>query len=117
MSQVYINAGGTIVNASDVRPPADRVFREAWQVNDAPAIQVDMEKARLIWRDKIRLARKSALERLDAEYMKALERNEEPSGIIEQKQALRDAPADPAIDAADTPEALKLVSPADLVLT
>jgi len=48
--------------------------------------------------------------------MKALETGADTSAIVAQKQALRDAPADPAIDAATTPEQLKLVQPAGLTV-
>ena len=38
------------------------------------------------------------------------------AAIAAAKQALRNAPADPAIDAAQTPEELKLVQPAGLTV-
>ncbi len=47
-----------------------------------------MEKARDIWRDKIRLARKPILEQLDIEYMRLSEQNADTSVIIETKNKL-----------------------------
>jgi hypothetical protein len=70
-----------------------------------------MEKAKDIWRDKIRLARDPELAKLDAAFMKALETGADTTAIVAQKQALRDAPSDLAIDAATTPDELKAVQP------
>ncbi|WP_259781189.1 hypothetical protein [Aestuariispira ectoiniformans] len=114
MTKVYIKTPEATVNAADVSVPADRIFREAWIKPDQPVIDVDMAKARDIWRDKIRQVRTPALEGLDADFMKALESGADTSVIVSRKQALRDAPADPAIDAAATPEELKAVRPAGL---
>lgn len=77
-------------------------------------IQVNMTKAREIKRDMIRAERDPKLKELDIEFQKALETGADTSAIVAQKQALRDAPADPAIDAATTPEELKAVVPAAL---
>ena len=79
-------------------------------------ITVDMPKARDIWRDKIREERAPKLEQLDVDFMRAVEADDatEKAAIATKKQALRDATDDPAIEAATTPEALKLVRPAAL---
>jgi hypothetical protein len=49
---------------------------------------------------------------LDMAYLRADESKDEvaKATIAAEKQALRDAPADPAIDAAGTPEELKAVT-------
>ncbi len=77
-------------------------------------ITVDMTKAREIWRGVIRNARDPKLAALDIEFQRCLEYGEDTSPIVAQKGALRDAPQDPAIDAATTPEELKAVWPAVL---
>lgn len=79
-------------------------------------ITIDMPKARDIWKDKIREERKPKLEKLDVEFMRAVEADDtaKKSEIATKKQALRDATSDPAIEAAATPEALKQVWPAAL---
>lgn len=87
-----------------------------WGNPEAGVISVDMDKAKEIWREKIRMARTGKLEALDAQFMKALETGADTSAIVAEKQALRDAPADPAIDAATTPDELKLVQPAGLTV-
>jgi hypothetical protein len=117
MAKTLIKIGALTVDAADYETPTERTFREAWTFGgnaEAGIISVDMDKARDIWRDKIRKARAGKLEALDAEFMKALETGADTSAIVAEKQALRDAPSDPAIDAATTPDELKLVQPAGL---
>ena len=76
-------------------------------------ITVDMTKAKDIWRDKIREDRKPKLADLDVQYMRAVENDDatEKAAIATKKQSLRDATADSRIDAATTPDELKLVDP------
>lgn len=113
---VQIKIGGNLYDSSLYELPDERLFRNAWVADQAAGvISVDMVVARDLWRDRIRRARAPRLAELDAEFMKALETGASTTAIVAEKQALRDAPADPAIDAATTPEALKLVKPAGLV--
>jgi len=108
----YIKIGATSYNAADYELPAERTFRDGWEANaDTGVISVNMEKAKDIWRDKIRLARDPELAKLDAAFMKALETGADTTAIVAQKQALRDAPSHPDIDAATTPAELKAVQP------
>lgn len=102
--------GVQVIDASLV--PTDRTFRNAWKAGTG-CIEHDMAKCRELHRNKLREMRKPKLEALDVEYMKALEKNDQVAiaAIVAKKQALRDAPADPAIEAAATPETLKTVIP------
>ena len=86
--------------------PTDRSFREAWKQNNK-TIETDMAKAKEVHKNKIRVARELLLNNLDIEYIKALETGADASAIIAKKKALRDAPADSAIDAATDEAALK----------
>ena len=70
-------------------------------------INVNMDKARDIHRDKVRQARNPKLAAKDVEFQRALETGADTSAIVADKQALRDAPASAAIEAATTPEELK----------
>ena len=70
-------------------------------------INVNMTKARDIHRDKVRQARNPLLASKDVEFQRALETGADTAAIVAAKQALRDAPAAAAIDAATTPEELK----------
>ena len=68
---------------------------------------VDMAKAREIHKTNIRTARKSKLAELDVEFQKALETGASTSDIVAKKQALRDAPANSEIAAANDTDSLK----------
>ena len=70
-------------------------------------IKIDMAKAKEIHRKKIRIAREPKLQELDIEFQKAQETGASTTDIIAKKQALRDAPADSAIDAATDDAGLK----------
>lgn len=98
--------------------PTERTFRTAWVVNPEDAVvEVDMVVARDIWRDKIREARVAIFEELDVLFYKALEAASPTTDIVADKQTLRDAPADPAIDAAETVDTLTAVQPLETLLT
>ena len=68
---------------------------------------LNMPKARNIHREKIREARKPLLESLDVEFNRALETSADTASIVSRNQALRDAPADSAIESAADATALK----------
>lgn len=90
----------------------DRTFRQAWR--DEGTVRVNMPAAREIHRARIRAKRAKLFPELDAQVMRANEMGTDPSEAIAKKQRLRDLPADPAIDAAQTPEELKAAWPAIL---
>ena len=115
MTQSNFRINNKLYNSEQYEAPSDRTFRAAWRVApDEVVVTIDMEKARELWRDKIRLARIERFKELDADFMKALERGEDITLIAVQRQALRDAPSDPLIDLATTPDELKAVQPAGL---
>ncbi len=68
---------------------------------------IDMAKAKEIHKTKIRVARAEKFPALDAEFNKVLEASGDTTAIATKRQALRDAPADSAIDAASDTDALK----------
>jgi flagellar basal body rod protein FlgB len=63
---------------------------------------IDMAKAKEIHKNNIRAARTPKLAELDIEFQRALETSADTSAIVAKKKALRDAPANSAIDAAKT---------------
>ena len=73
----------------------------------ATIIKTDMAKAREIHKAKIRAARPEKFTELDIEFQRALETSAYASAIVTKKNALRDAPADSAIDAATDEAGLK----------
>jgi hypothetical protein len=68
-------------------------------------IQVNINKAKEITKDKLREERKPLLESLDVQFQRALETGADTSDIVAKKQALRDAPA--TVDSMTTVEELK----------
>ena len=70
-------------------------------------ITTDMAKAREVHKTRIRAARGSKLAELDVEFQKALETGASTTDIVAKKQALRDAPADSAIESATDEAGLK----------
>tara|TARA_R100001443_G_scaffold90844_2_gene97346 strand:- start:3 stop:269 length:267 start_codon:yes stop_codon:yes gene_type:complete len=73
----------------------------------ATIIKTDMAKAKEVHKAKIRGARIDKLAALDVEFQKALETSADTTSIVSKKKALRDAPANAAIDAAKTEAELK----------
>ena len=78
-------------------------------------ININMNKARDIHREKVRQARNPKLAAKDVEFQRALETGADTSAIVADKQALRDAPASAAIEAATTPDELKASWDAELL--
>ena len=78
-------------------------------------ININMTKARDIHRDKVRQARNPLLATKDVEFQRALETGADTAEIVAAKQALRDAPASAAIEAATTPDELKASWDAELL--
>ena len=70
-------------------------------------ITIDISKAKDIWKDKIRVARKPALEKLDIDYMRAQEAGSDTTSIVADKQTLRDLPSQ--VDTATTTDEIKAV--------
>ena len=70
-------------------------------------VTVNITKAKDIWKDKIRVARKPKLEELDIQFMKAQETGADTSTIVANKQELRDYPTQ--VDTATTTDEIKAV--------
>ena len=70
-------------------------------------ITIDISKAKDIWKDKIRVARKPALEKLDVDYMRANESGSDTTSIVADKQTLRDLPSE--VDTATTTDEIQAV--------
>ena len=109
MPETYIvDSAGVQANANEVTAPSDRHFRGAWVLSGS-VISEDLDAAKVIFKDKVREARKPLLDAEDVVYMKALEADDADAKVasVAKKNALRDAPSDAAIDAATTIDELK----------
>jgi len=71
-------------------------------------IIVDINKAKEITKDRLRIERKSLLEAQDVAFQRALESNADTSAIVAEKQRLRDITNQ--VDTMTTVEELKGVS-------
>src|SRR5262249_25958718 len=105
-----------VVVAEPIDPatlPQDRYFRNAWARVAKSKVDVDMPKAREIHRDVLRRMRAPLFDEADVDYVQADEAGDEAAKacVRSYKQALRDVPQDPRIDAAETPEELKAIVP------
>ena len=109
MATYYVDKdGSTSLEASALASiPVDRHFRNAWVLSGADVIVEDLEAAKVIFKDKIREARKPLLESLDVEYLRVLENDSSADSIVAKKQALRDAPAASNINSAGDISALR----------
>jgi phosphotransferase system IIA component len=70
-------------------------------------IIIDINKAKEVWKNKIRQARTSALTKLDIDFIKAQEQSLDTTSIVADKQALRDLPNE--VDTANSIEEIKAV--------
>ena len=70
-------------------------------------ITIDITKAKEVWKNKIRIARKTALEKLDIDFMKAQEAGTDTTSIVADKNTLRDLPEQ--VDTATTTDEIKTV--------
>jgi len=92
-----------IVNASDISN--DRTFRNAWVLDANNDVEINITKAKDVWKDKIRVARKPALEKLDVDYNRAVEDGNSTTQIVTDKNTLRDLPDQ--VDTATTIDEIK----------
>ena len=111
-----VDKDGNQADASTVTVPANRDFRGAWSLSGS-VISEDMTKAKEIFKDKIREVRTPLLDAEDVAYMKALEAGDTDAqaASVAKKTALRDAPADSAIDAATDIAGLKAAWDTDVL--
>lgn len=72
------------------------------------AIIIDINKAKDITKDRLRVERKPLLEAQDVAFQRALESGADTSAIVAEKQRLRDITQ--LADQATTPEELKMLS-------
>ena len=70
-------------------------------------ITIDINKAKEVWKDKIRQARTSVLAKLDIDFIKAQEQGNDTTSIVADKNTLRDLPSQ--VDTANSIEEIKAV--------
>lgn len=71
-------------------------------------ITVNIDKAKDIWKDKLRADRAPLLSALDVQFQRALETGADTSAIVAEKQRLRDITT--LVNTATTPDEIKAIS-------
>ena len=89
----------------------NKIFREAWEGVESTEVTINMDKAKDIMRDRIRIGRKSVLLDLDTKFMKALETGADTTAIVSEKQTLRDLTQSDTLVNATTPTELEAAYP------
>jgi len=87
--------------------PSDRTFRDAWE--NYEEINVNFSKAQTITKQRLREERKPLLEEQDVAFIRAQESGSDTSGIVAEKQRLRDITT--LADDATTLDELKALKP------
>ena len=94
--------------------PTDRYFRPAWRWNGS-SITLDLAACKQRHLDKLRRIRNTKLQESDADYMRALEQEDQVklTTLKVYRQALRDMPQTSTTEfqAAATPEAVRSIQP------
>ena len=76
------------------------------------AIEININKAKEITKNRLRFERQPKLEALDVQFQRALEAGSDTTDIVNKKQQLRDAPA--SVDNMTTVEQLKAATLPDV---
>ena len=80
---------GSIIVDNDSLPNEHNDFFNAWELNGT-AVTVNLEKAKAITKDRLRMERAPLLAAQDVLYMRATEAKQDTTAIVAEKQRLRD---------------------------
>ena len=80
---------GSITVDNDSLPNSDCDFFDAWELSDG-VVSININKAKELTKQRLRLQRKPLLENLDVLFQRALETGADTSSIVSEKQRLRD---------------------------
>ena len=92
----------------------NKIFKEAWEGVESTEVTINMEKAKDIMRDRLRIGRQPVLVDLDTQFMKALEIGADTASIVAEKQTLRDLTQSDTLVNATTPTELEAAYPDSL---
>ena len=92
-------------------------FLSAWDFDEKTGARVNIARARDVHRDRIRAARAPALRAADVDFIRAIESSDDEAraAVAARRQALRDLPASPEIEAAGTLADLRAFWPSELL--
>jgi len=89
--------------------PSDRTFRNAWVTEKGKSVEVDLDKSKVVAKEKVREARTPKFVELDVAYQRADEAADADAkaAVVIKKQTARDATKDTKITNADSVANLK----------
>ena len=89
--------------------PSDRTFRNSWVTSKGKSVEVDLDKAKVIAKEKVREARVPKFQELDIAYQRADEDGaaDNKKAVADKKKVLRDSTANTKITNADSIDKLK----------
>ena len=89
--------------------PSDRTFRNSWVTSKGKSVEVDLDKAKVIAKEKVREARVPKFQELDIAYQRADEGGEADNkkAVADKKKVLRDSTANTKITYADSIDKFK----------
>ena len=85
----------------------DDSFRNAWDLKNNK-VMIDLPKAQVITKERLRIERKPLLEAEDVKFMQAQESGSDTKAIVAEKQRLRDITK--SVDTCKTTDELKALS-------
>ena len=97
---------GSIIVDSNLLPNQHNDFFNAWELING-VVSVNIDKAKAITKDRLRMERAPLLVAQDVLYMRATEANQDTTAIVAEKQRLRDITV--LADQATTLDELKLL--------
>jgi len=98
---------GSIIVDSNSLPNEHNDFFDAWELNGT-TVTVNLDKAKAITKDRLRLERKPLLEAQDVAFQRALELGADTTAIVAEKQRLRDVTQ--LVDSVTTLDELKTIT-------
>jgi len=108
-----LRSSATIVDNSVL--PISRKFRDAWKQESSSVVE-DMDKAKAIHLDRIRVYRNAELVKEDIKFQRALEADSayDKAGVIAKKETLRNLPATFDLSGASNGNELDALWPSEL---
>jgi hypothetical protein len=95
--------------------PADQTYRDCWRLSDTEEelIAIDVDKAKEVWKQKMREARTPIMEKLDTDFFRAMEDGDtdKQKNIANMKRLLRDVTKLPELENAKTVDEIETVWP------
>jgi hypothetical protein len=115
--KTYVVVDGQTLDTAQYSFPQNRYFNDAWALsedeNHNQIVVIDVEKAKEVWKRRMREARAPIMTKMDAEYFMALEKQDTSgaANIATTKQLLRDVTKLPELLNATTVEEIEAVWP------